>query len=197
MHMRKKKWSRPELAACPWCADEPRELKGRWRERFARPDAPFDVELGCGKGVSTAQMIHAERERNFLAIDISPDVLGCALRNIRAAFGEEEIDNAMLARCDIEHIDWVLGPEDAVDRIVISFCNPWDARPRQHRRRLTHPRQLMQYRAFLKDGGLILFKTDDEQLYRDSLGYLEACGFQIVFRTEDLHRSGWSPNYIS
>ena len=197
MHMRKKKWSRPELAACPYYFPEAEAQRGHWTSCFAHPEQPLELELGCGKGVSTAQMVHAFPEVNFIAIDISPDVLGCARRNIEEAYQGEPVRNVALTRCDIEHIGRFFAPEDPVRCIYIHFCNPWTARPRQHRRRLTHPRQLMQYRTFLADGGEIRFKTDDEQLFRESLQYFAVCGFEMIYRTDDLHQSGYTPNFQS
>ncbi len=54
------------------------------------------------------------------------------------------------------------------------------------RKRLTHIRQLEKYREFLKDGGEIYFKTDDDGLFIDSLSYLENSGFKIIKKTYDL-----------
>lgn len=59
----------------------------------------------------------------------------------------------MIARYDISYIEKVFAPEDRVERIYINFCNPWTKRPKYAKRRLTHPRQLWQYRDFLVDGG--------------------------------------------
>lgn len=196
MHMRKKKWARPELAACAYYAAEPKALKGHWREQFKR-EQPLHLELGCGKGVSTALMAHDNPQINYIAVDISPDVLGVARRNVELAYGEEPVENILLTRQDIEHIDWTIAPEDRIERIYIHFCNPWTMRPKHHKRRLTHPRQLMQYRQFLVEGGEIWFKTDDAQLFHDSLTYFEVCGFECTYLTENLHASGFAPNYVS
>ena len=194
MHMRLKKWARPELAACPWAVDEPEKLRGHWREAFPR-EAPFHLELGCGKGVATAAMIADNPGVNYLAIDISPDVLGDARRNIAAACGETP-GNALLARANIENLTWILAPEDRVERIYLRFCNPWPRRCHE-KRRLTHPRQLMQYRALLPAGGEIWFKTDDDHLFEVSRLYFRKAGFEPVWETEDLHASGFTPNYVS
>ena len=51
------------------------------------------------------------------------------------------------------------------------------------------PRQLIQYRDFLKDGGDIYFKTDDDDLFRDSLSYFPASGYDIIWQTYDLHEN--------
>lgn len=53
--------------------------------------------------------------------------------------------------------------------------------------RLTHSRQLEQYRDFLVDGGEVWFKCDDEDLFEDSVGYFEEMGFAVTWLTRDLH----------
>ena len=76
-------------------------------------------------------------------------------------------------------------PEDRVERIYINFCNPWP-KGKHKKRRLTHPRQLQQYRTVLD--GEIWFKTDDDELFEESILYFQECGFDIVFQTTDLHK---------
>lgn len=196
MHMRTKKWAKPELAVCPYFTDEAETLRGHWHERFAK-DQPLYLELGCGKGVSTAAMVYDNRDRNFVAVDITCNVLGDTRRNIARTYGEEPVDNVIIARYDIEYIRNVFAPEDRIERIYINFCNPWTKRPKYAKRRLTHPRQLMQYRDFLVDGGEIWFKTDDTPLFTESLPYFEACGFEMRYLTSDLHAAGFAPNYVS
>ena len=53
----------------------------------------------------------------------------------------------------------------------------------------------MQYRTFLRDGGEIHFKTDDDELFEESLPYFEHSGFSIKFITRDLHNSDYAPNF--
>lgn len=196
MHMRTKKWAKPELAVCPYFTNEAERFRGQWRAQF-ECDQPLYLELGCGKGVSTAVMIHDNPQVNYVAVDITCNVLGDTRRNIAAAFGDAPVKNAIIARYDISYIEKVFAPEDRVERIYINFCNPWTKRPKYAKRRLTHPRQLMQYRTFLVDGGEIWFKTDDVPLFTESLPYFEACGFEMRYLTNDLHASGFSPNYVS
>ncbi len=81
MRMRHKKWSMPELLGSGYYVEEPEALRGKWKEAFARSQ-PLHLELGCGKGVFTAAIAASHPEINYLAIDISPDVLGVAKRNI-------------------------------------------------------------------------------------------------------------------
>ena len=127
MHMRTKKWARPELAACPFYInhDGVEILRGTWRQRFAHPERPLHIEMGCGKGVSTARMIADNPEINYLISDMSPDVLGTARRNILEACGgktdDYEIDGQSLLgmilnneSCEHEYLFWEMENQNAV-----------------------------------------------------------------------------------
>ena len=130
---------------------------------------------------------------NFLGIDIKSEVLGLTKRNIEREFKEagKEPSNVLITIHDIERIFLMLSPEDVVDRIYINFCNPWP-KHNHNKKRLTHTRQLEKYKAFLKKGAEIWFKTDDDKLFSDSKKYLAECGFEIKFETLDLHASGFT-----
>ncbi len=186
MRIRHKPWAKPELEAAAFCMNDAFALRGKWRAQFARPEQPFYVELGCGKGGWVSQAAVRRPENNYLALDIKNEMLGMAKRKTEAAFTEagREIDNIRLSILNIERISEVLAPEDGVERIYINFCNPWP-KPSHKKRRLTHPRQLVQYQAILH--GELHFKTDDDELFHESVQYFEACGWQILYRTEDLH----------
>ena len=199
MRMRFKPYAHDELMAADFHVHEPLIWGGKWHGQYARPEQPFILELGCGKGGFISQLACAHPENNYLGIDITDKVLILAKRKIEAAYqaAGRPIDNVKIMSTDIERIKGVITPEDTVSRIYINFCNPWTKRPKYAKRRLTHPRQLMQYRDFLVDGGEIWFKTDDMPLFTESLPYFAACGFEMRYLTNDLHASGFAPNYVS
>ncbi len=191
MRMRFKPYARPELLACDFHVHEPLTHGGHWHELYARPDQPWHLELGCGKGGFLAQIAPAHPENNYLGIDITDKVLILAKRKIEAAYAavNRPIDNVRIMSADIERIRNLFTPEDTVSRIYINFCNPWSKNASSNKHRLTHPRQLIQYRDFLVDGGEIYFKTDDDDLFRDSLAYFPAAGYEITWQTYDLHEN--------
>ncbi len=194
MRMRRKPWARPELEACNFFIVNPKELKGKWSNSYNR-EQPIYLELGCGKG--TFMAVHASHNKNinYIAIDIKDEVLVLAKRNIEKAFEElgESIDNVKLMAQEILLIDEILGEEDSVDRIYINFCNPWP-KERHKKRRLTHTRQLEKYKKFLVSNGEIWFKTDDDELFEESLEYFKESGLNIKYITYDLHNSGFEGN---
>ena len=197
MRIRRKKWARPELAVCPFFVGEPEEQIGKWSERFEKAQ-PLYLELGCGKGTFAAQLAYNNPDVNILALDIKSDMLGVARRNVTALFEKEgrAVDNLLLTAYNVEHLEKIISAQDKVQRIYINFCNPWP-KPKHNKRRLTFPNKLMKSRELLPDGGEIRFKTDDLPLFEDSLEYFAQCGFDIVYKTNDLHNSGITDNILT
>lgn len=193
MRLRRKPWARPELAACHFYIGDPPEYKGRWQELFGNPN-PIHLELGCGKGGFIAQTGASNQQVNYIAVDIKSEVLALAKRKIEqeyAAAGFYEINNIRLMSQNIELIDNMLDSTDVIERIYINFCNPWPKNTYK-KKRLTHGKQLTKYKSFLKKGGEIWFKTDNDELFDDSVKYFEENGFIIKYITEDLHTSGFT-----
>lgn len=79
---------------------------------------------------------------------------------------ENEIDQKK-----IETFNMDVESKIKLDRIYLNFSNPWP-KERHKKRRLTHPRQLMQYIKILKEEGDIFFKTDDINFFEDSVLYV-------------------------
>lgn len=187
MRIRYKPWARPELEASKFYIDNPEENKGKWREIFKNKNNPLYIELGCGKGGFISQISVNNPDINYIAIDLVDAMLGLAKRKVEEEFknANKEIDNIYLTRYDIERITNVFNEEDKIERIYINFCNPWP-RGKHKKKRLTHTRQLEKYKEFLKKDGEIYFKTDDDNLFSESLSYFKDSGFKIIKYTYDL-----------
>ena len=189
MRIRYKKWARPELEASPFYVDNPETKRGKWKESFKNPSLPLYLELGCGKGNFIAEMASRHKKINYIAIDLVDAMLGLAKRNVEQTYKEKnlETDNIYLTRFDIERIGLILSKEDEIERIYINFFILLP-RGKHHKKRLTHIRQLEKYKEFLKPGGKIYFKTDDDNLFLESLEYFRQAGFETVKKTDDLHQ---------
>lgn len=194
MHIRPKPWARPELEACGFFQITPQDHCGQWQQLFPSPQ-PLHIELGCGKGAFIAQLGALNPKINYLAIDLIDAVLGLAKRNIEVSYSKASlpINNIQLMSWDIERINQILSFKDQVERIYINFCNPWPKR-RYQKKRLTHSKQLRLYQTFLKKSGEIYFKTDDDSLFEDTIGYFKESGFIIKTLIRDLHHSDYSEN---
>lgn len=198
MRMKFKPWAREELETSPFYIDNPQDYKNKWKTVFEK-EQELHIELGCGKGNFIAKLSKQNQNRNYIAIDLVDAMLGMAKRSVEAEYEirkstdaeeiEDEIEkqkvvkNLKLIRYDISRISNIFGKDDDVKRIYINFCNPWP-RGKHHKKRLTHERQLEQYKDFLK--GEIFFKTDDDNLFEDSLKYFSRTGYEIEKVTYDL-----------
>ena len=189
MRIRYKPWARKELEESEFYREKPEDFIGKWKEEFIRKSQPFFLELGCGKGSFIAQKASKHSENNYLAIDLVDPMLGLSKRKIEEVYKlqNKEIDNVLLTRFDIERINLILKEEDCVEGIYINFCNPWP-RGKHHKKRLTYPKQLEKYKIFLKHDGKIYFKTDDDQLFEDSINYFKNSGFEIEKITRNLEQ---------
>ncbi len=191
MRIRKKKWVDEELEKCGFLIKNPEEHIGNWKSIFNN-EKPIYLELGCGKGGFGSKFGIQNLDENLICIDEAKAMLGLAKRKIEKEYSEhnQEINNICIVLYDIERIFQIFNENDKIERIYINFCNPWP-RGKHKKRRLTHSRQLEQYKKFLVQGGEIFFKTDDDELFEESLDYFNETGFKIIEKTYDLH------NYIS
>ena len=160
MRMRRKSWTEPLIDSCSYYVDEPASHKGHWREQFPEQQ-PIYLEIDCGKGVATVALAHENPGINLIAVDEVRHVLAVSIKNTQAEYGEDPVDNLRYTAIDARTIHDTFDRDDGIERIYINFCNPWTEKAKHHKRRLTHPRQLIQYRAFLQPDGEIWFKTDD------------------------------------
>lgn len=186
MRIRRKKWAEKELEESKFYINNPEVgFKGTWKNRFKNQN-PLHIEIGCGKGLFISTLAKSNPDINYIAIDMIEAMLGLSKRNIEEAYGENEVTNLLLIRANAERILDVFSEEDNVDRIYINFCNPWP-KSKHNKRRLTHTRQLENYKKFLNENGEIYFKTDDDELFEASLEYFNESNFKIISKTYDLH----------
>lgn len=195
MRIRRKPWARPELESCNFFEPNPENYKGVWKAKFTNNSSPLYLELGCGKGIFTSKIAARNLAFNYIGLDIKDEMLVLAKRNVEKEYNGSNlpINNIILAAYDISRISNIFNEKDTAEGIYINFCNPWP-RAKHKKRRLTHPKQLKQYRIFLKDDGKIYFKTDDNDLFTDSKNYFKECNFKIIYETKDLLGSGLKNN---
>ena len=197
MRIRKKKWAEPELSRCPYFIADPEQMRGKWRAFFGN-DNPIELEVGCGKCTFIAEKALRNPDVNYIAVDIKNDMLGVGRRNIERLFAPTGGGprNIALVRYNVDQLDAVIAPEDGIRNLYINFCNPWP-RLKHNKRRLTYPKKLVMYRQFLDKNAVIYFKTDDDGLFEDSLGYFAEAGYTVRRLERDLHNSSVQGNIVT
>ena len=197
MRIRKKKWAEPELCVCNFYVKNPEENGGKWMKAFKK-EQPLYLEIGCGKGGFAGQLALKNPDKNIIALDIKVDMLGVGRRTIVKLFEDagktqDDITNLLLVKYNVEMLDKIITADDKIDRLFINFCNPWP-RAKHKKRRLTYYKKLEMYKTFLKPDSEIRFKTDDNELFDESLEYFEQSGYEILYLTRDLHASDVTDN---
>jgi len=160
----------------------PEALRGRWLEEFGFNQ--MHIELGCGKGLFTAEMANSETGLLFVALEKIDNVLVIALERAEK-YGLQNV--RYINRLADDLTEFFAAGE--VSRIYINFCDPWPAN-RHKKRRLTGQHYLKLYKRVLLPGGEIHFKTDDFALFEFSQNEFERCGFILSEVTLDLHKAG-------
>ena len=188
MRIRRKPWAKQELEDAKFYIDNPNTNKGIWKSTFTNNN-PIHLEIGCGKGSFISKLATKHQEINYIAADMIEAMLGLSKRNIEMHYQNDKIQitNLWLIRMNAERILDTFSAADDIERIYINFCNPWP-RGKHKKRRLTHTRQLENYKQFLnKEKGEIYFKTDNDELFEESIEYLKQANFLISKITYDLH----------
>ncbi len=184
MRMRRKKNLIPRMERCAdWQIQDPRAMRGRWRSLCPEAETLW-LEIGCGKGTFTAEMARQHPEALLIAVERVPDALVMAMEKARTL----ELRNVFFICADAAELGEMFAP-DEVDRIFINFCDPWPSK-RHAKRRLTHAGFLRAYRAFLREGGEIHFKTDNRPLFDFSLTQFPEAGYTLSEVTYHLHEHG-------
>ena len=187
MRIRRKKWAEKELKEAEFYIDNPAIYKGKWKELF-KNNNPIHVELGCGKGYFISTLASQDNNTNYIAIDMIEAMLGLSKRNIEKAYNYKKPQNLFLIRANVENILDIFNKNDFIERIYINFCNPWPKK-KHNKRRLTHLRQLEKYKEILIPDGKIYFKTDSDELFEDTIEYLNLSNYKVEAITYDLHNN--------
>lgn len=156
----------------------PESMKGKWA-KFFKNENPVCLELACGHGAYTVGLARLHPETNYIGIDRK----GARMWKGAKTALEENLNNAAFLRIQIDHCDEHFDTGE-VDSIWITFPDP---QPNKDRKKLTHPLFLRRYVKFLKPGGSIHLKTDDEHLYEYTLDLLKELNIVPDIILEDVY----------
>ena len=162
--------------------NEPEKYCGKWHDELSFNK--LHVELGCGKGLFTAETAKSNPDIFLIGLEKITNVLVIALERAR----QEKLINVRFINRLADDLSYFFS-ESEVSRIYINFCDPWPAN-RHAKRRLTGERFLEIYKNVLTAAGEIHFKTDNLPLYEFSLSEFKRCGFSISEISYNLHENG-------
>ncbi len=169
-----------------WLLEDPQEREGRWAEAFPDPSAPLYLEIGSGKGKFICEEALAHPEANYLAFEGGGKIYVRILQKAK----ELELPNLRVVP-EYYLKERPCFAEGELSGIYLNFSDPWP-KARNEKRRLTHRGFLEQYRKFVRPGGFLAFKTDNDDLFEWSLEEFRAMGLEPVRLARDLHGSEWA-----
>ena len=179
MRLRNIPGSREAIGASEYVIPEESECAGKWRE--LGNENPIHVEIGTGKGRFLMELAKVHPEISYVGIEKYSSVLLRAIQKME----EEPLSNVRFIRMEAEHILRYF-TKGEVDRIYLNFSDPWP-KERHAKRRLVSREFLDRYRALLKDGGHLEFKTDNRDLFDFGVEETEPAKWEIMEITYDLH----------
>ena len=186
MRMRRKKHGAERIAACSKLLITDFERLKTDPDSFFPEKKPIRLEIGCGKGDFACGIAEQNQGVNVIAMERVSDVACLALEKAMAR-ADGRPDNLRFIIGDAKNLtEWF--PEHSLDGIYLNFSDPWP-KSGYKKRRLTYRAFLEIYRGLLREGGRLILKTDNRDLFAFSLDEFEACGLTIEWSTEDLHNS--------
>lgn len=168
----------------------PEQEKGRWQERAQRK--PICLEIGCNAGHVLLGRAAQFPERYYLGIDWKHKAVYRAV--VKAQ--QRGLVNVCCLRVDAERLPFLFG-EGELDEILIYFPDPWPKRA-QASHRFFRPERWKSFHFFLKPGGLLDFKTDQESYFDWVLAGFEAVrrDWEVLDCQRHLHASQPHPELL-
>lgn len=92
-------------------------IKGKLEQLVSQKTAASFRTWLLGKGVFLSELAVKHPDINYIGIDLSPDVLGVARRNIQTRYEQEnrKVENIALVAYDIERILQIMNANDEID----------------------------------------------------------------------------------
>ncbi|GGP38966.1 tRNA (guanine-N(7)-)-methyltransferase [Saccharothrix coeruleofusca] len=145
-------------------------------------EAPVMLEIGSGMGETTAQLVAAAPELNYVAVEVYKPGLGQLLMRAEAL----GVTNLRVLRGDaVDLLAEHVAPE-SLDGVRIFFPDPWPKK-KHHKRRLVQPPFVALLASRLRPGGTLHLATDWEP-YAEQM--LEVCSDEPLLRNR---HDGWAP----
>lgn len=175
MRMRKKKWADPYLEAHQdYIFENPIDYKGKWKQILNCER--LHLEIGMGKGSYLIQMASMYPDEGWIGMEKDRSAAAVAARAKLEGDGNTS-NNRMIAGDARNILEWFEDGE--VDVIHLNFSDPWPKKKYQ-KRRLSSSEFLKIYRTILSEHGQILMKTDNQDLFEDSVLYFQENGFILT-----------------
>ena len=158
-----------------------------WTSVFGR-EAPRILEIGFGMGETTAAIAAAQRNVDFIGIEVHLPGVGALLKRI----DELQLTNLRIVRHDaVEALESMIAPESLAG-VHVYFPDPWPKK-RHHKRRLLKPAFVHALALRLAPGGYLHAATDWEEYAQEILATCAAESLLVNAADGFAPRPAWRP----
>ena len=130
------------------------------RSWFKNSNAPFEIEIGSGKGTFLLQESQQRVEPNYLGFEWAAEFYRYAADRIR----RNHILNVKMVHGDATEFLRFWCEDNVADVLHLYFSDPWP-KTRHHKRRVIQDATLKTFHRVLKPGGILHVVTDHEDLW--------------------------------
>lgn len=134
---------------------------------FFGRDNPKILEIGTGMGETTAKIADANRDRDYLGVEVHVPGVGALCKQI----AERGLSNLRICQHDAVEVVRDMLPEASLDGVHVFFPDPWH-KARHNKRRLIQPPFVALLASRLKPGGYFHCATDWEEYAHQMLEVL-------------------------
>jgi tRNA (guanine-N7-)-methyltransferase len=130
-------------------------------------NAPKILEIGTGMGETTAKIADANRDIDYLGVEVHTPGVGALCKQI----AERGLSNLRICQHDAVEVVRDMLPEASLDGVHVFFPDPWH-KARHNKRRLIQPPFVALLASRLKPGGYFHCATDWEEYAHQMLEVL-------------------------
>lgn len=142
-------------------------------------DKELTLEIGIGKGDFIVANAKENTDNLHIGVELNTSIFAIAMKKVV----NEELSNVRLL--NIKALDLVnYIKEGSISKLYLNFSDPWPQNG-YRKRRLVHPIHLEIFEKFIKDGGQIIFKTDNLGLFEMGVKNFKIRNYQIDFISYD------------
>ena len=158
-----------------------------WAAAFGR-EAPLVLEIGFGMGDATAAIAAAQRQTDFVGVEVHPPGVGSLLQHIERL----DLSNVRIVQHDAVEVLERMVAAASLAGVHLYFPDPWH-KTRHHKRRLIQPPFAALLASRLAPGGYLHCATDWEPYAQQMLQVLSA--EPLLANTADgfAERPEWRP----
>ena len=142
----------------------------------------FILEIGMGMGDFIIESAKLNPNIQYIGLEKDRTCVGKVIRRLQS----ENIENLKILLADATNLNELV-KDNTVNHLYLHFSDPWPKK-HYHKRRLTYPSYLKMYERILKSDGLLTFKTDNVDLFNDTLEYIKESNFEVVELDRDYHK---------